>query len=56
MRSGAVAAPEPLAWMGDEPIPVNVRLIAASNRVPKEAVQDGKLAAHSIHERLVAHG
>jgi DNA-binding NtrC family response regulator len=28
---------------GDEPVPVNVRLIAASNRVPKEAVQDGKL-------------
>ena len=28
---------------GDEPVPVNVRLIAASNRVPKEAVRDGKL-------------
>ena len=28
---------------GDEPVPVNVRLIAASNRVPKVAVQDGKL-------------
>ena len=28
---------------GDERIPVNVRLIAASNRVPAQAVQDGKL-------------
>ena len=28
---------------GDEPVPVNVRLIAASNRVPKEAVEEGKL-------------
>jgi DNA-binding NtrC family response regulator len=28
---------------GDEPIPVDVRLIAASNRVPKDAVRDGKL-------------
>jgi two-component system response regulator AtoC len=28
---------------GDEPIPVNVRLITASNRVPRQAVQDGKL-------------
>jgi DNA-binding NtrC family response regulator len=28
---------------GDEPIPVDVRLIAASNRVPKEAVKVGKL-------------
>jgi DNA-binding NtrC family response regulator len=28
---------------GDEPIPVNVRLIAASNRVPMDAVRDGKL-------------
>jgi two-component system response regulator AtoC len=28
---------------GDEPVPVNVRLIAASNRVPKEAVEGGKL-------------
>jgi DNA-binding NtrC family response regulator len=28
---------------GDEQIPVNVRLIAASNRVPKDAVRDGKL-------------
>ncbi|MGE5049692.1 MAG: sigma-54-dependent transcriptional regulator [Deltaproteobacteria bacterium] len=28
---------------GDAPVPVNVRLIAASNRVPAEAVQNGKL-------------
>jgi DNA-binding NtrC family response regulator len=28
---------------GEQPIPVNVRLIAASNRVPKEAVLAGKL-------------
>jgi two-component system response regulator AtoC len=28
---------------GDEIIPVNVRLIAASNRIPKQAIQDGKL-------------
>ncbi len=28
---------------GDAPVPVNVRVIAASNRVPKQAVQDGKL-------------
>jgi DNA-binding NtrC family response regulator len=28
---------------GDQPVPVDVRLIAASNRVPKEAVQAGKL-------------
>jgi two-component system, NtrC family, response regulator AtoC len=28
---------------GDEAIPVNVRLIAASNRIPKQAIQDGKL-------------
>lgn len=28
---------------GDEPIPVNVRLIAACNRVPKQAVIEGKL-------------
>jgi DNA-binding NtrC family response regulator len=28
---------------GDEPVPVNVRLIAASNRVPLAAVRDGKL-------------
>jgi DNA-binding NtrC family response regulator len=28
---------------GDVPVPVNVRLIAASNRVPEQAVQDGKL-------------
>ncbi|MEO5617850.1 MAG: sigma-54 dependent transcriptional regulator [Candidatus Eisenbacteria bacterium] len=28
---------------GDEPVPVNVRLIAASNRVPRTAVQEGKL-------------
>jgi DNA-binding NtrC family response regulator len=28
---------------GDEPVPVNVRLIAASNRVPREAVKEGKL-------------
>jgi DNA-binding NtrC family response regulator len=28
---------------GDEPVPVNVRLIAASNRVPREAVLAGKL-------------
>jgi DNA-binding NtrC family response regulator len=28
---------------GDAPIPVNVRLIAASNRLPKDAVQNGKL-------------
>jgi DNA-binding NtrC family response regulator len=28
---------------GDEPIPVNVRLIAASNRVMGEAVREGKL-------------
>jgi DNA-binding NtrC family response regulator len=28
---------------GDQPVPVNVRLIAASNRVPWQAVQDGKL-------------
>lgn len=28
---------------GDEPIPVNVRLIAASNRVPAEAIKAGKL-------------
>jgi two-component system, NtrC family, response regulator AtoC len=28
---------------GDEAIPVNVRLIAASNRVPAQAIQDGKL-------------
>jgi len=28
---------------GDVPVPVNVRLIAASNRVPEEAVQSGKL-------------
>ena len=28
---------------GDQPVPVNVRLVAASNRVPWQAVQDGKL-------------
>ncbi|HTK31015.1 MAG TPA: sigma-54 dependent transcriptional regulator [Candidatus Saccharimonadaceae bacterium] len=28
---------------GDEPVPVNVRLIAASNRVPRDAVENGKL-------------
>ncbi len=28
---------------GDEPVPVNVRLIAASNRPPKDAIQQGKL-------------
>ena len=28
---------------GEEPVTVNVRLIAASNRVPRDAVQDGKL-------------
>jgi two-component system, NtrC family, response regulator AtoC len=28
---------------GDEVVPVDVRLIAASNRVPREAVRDGKL-------------
>jgi two-component system, NtrC family, response regulator AtoC len=28
---------------GDDPIPVNVRLIAASNRVPLEAIRDAKL-------------
>ncbi len=28
---------------GDVPVPVNVRLIAASNRVPEEAVRSGKL-------------
>ena len=28
---------------GDEPVRVDVRLIAATNRVPKQAVQDGKL-------------
>ncbi len=28
---------------GDEPIPVNVRLVTASNRVPREAVREGKL-------------
>jgi DNA-binding NtrC family response regulator len=28
---------------GDEPVPVNVRLIVASNRVPRVAIQDGKL-------------
>ena len=28
---------------GDEAVPVNVRLIAASNRVPREAVESGKL-------------
>ena len=28
---------------GEEPLSVNVRLIAASNRVPKEAVKAGKL-------------
>jgi DNA-binding NtrC family response regulator len=28
---------------GDEPVPVDVRMIAASNRVPRVAVQDGKL-------------
>jgi len=28
---------------GDEPVPVNVRLIAASNRVPRVAVESGKL-------------
>jgi DNA-binding NtrC family response regulator len=28
---------------GDEPVPVNVRLIAATNRVPAAAVQEGKL-------------
>src|SRR5213075_2963730 len=28
---------------GDEPVKVDVRLIAASNRVPAEAVREGKL-------------
>jgi len=28
---------------GDQPIPVDVRLIAASNRVPAQAIKDGKL-------------
>jgi len=28
---------------GDEPVPVNVRLIAASNRVPRVAVESGRL-------------
>jgi len=28
---------------GDEPVPVNVRLIAASNRSPMEAVREGRL-------------
>ena len=28
---------------GDDPIPVNVRLIAATNRVPADAIRDGKL-------------
>jgi DNA-binding NtrC family response regulator len=28
---------------GDEPVPVDVRLIAASNRVPRDAVREGKL-------------
>jgi DNA-binding NtrC family response regulator len=28
---------------GDEPIPVNVRLIAATNRVPAEAIKEGRL-------------
>ena len=28
---------------GDEPVPVNVRLIAATNRVPRDAVREGKL-------------
>lgn len=28
---------------GDEPVPVNVRLIAACNREPRQAIRDGKL-------------
>ena len=38
LESGAIARVG-----GDDPIPVNVRLIAASNRLPHEAVRDGKL-------------